>query len=93
MSITPANILSALSAPPPPGQPTAELEAVVRAGLARRQQAVSEQDVARLVKALQRLQPAALAALTSTCEAGGTGTGTEDDAQTAFADTLRSLAA
>ena len=58
---------------------------------ARRQQAVSEQDVARLVKALQRLQPAALAALTSTCEAGGTGT--EDDAQTAFADTLRSLAA
>jgi hypothetical protein len=75
------------SIPPPPSTPfssqTEFLGEQVRAGLNRRGSAPTESEVLRLVKALSRLQPAALSALASSPSA---------DPENAFSATLQNLA-
>ncbi len=74
------------SIPPPQSPPFSSqselLAELVQAGLNRRDSAPSESEVLRLVKALSRLQPAALSALTSSPSA---------DPEEVFSATLQSL--
>ena len=77
----------------PGSAPTEALRAWVEAGTAQRQTPAGEADLLRMVKTLQRLQPAALSAIVATAGVAQTGADTPADMSRVFAHALKTLAA
>jgi hypothetical protein len=73
--------------------PTEALRAWAEAGLAQRRAPPGEADVLRMVKTLQRLQPAAVSAIVATAGVTPAEVPTPADMSQAFAHALKTLAA
>ena len=77
----------------PGSAPTEALRAWVEAGMAQRQTPAGEADLLRMVKTLQRLQPAAVSAIVATAGVAPAEVPTPADMSQAFAHALKTLAA
>ena len=77
----------------PGSAPTEALRAWAEAGLAQRRTPRGEADVLRMVKTLQRLQPAAVSAIVATAGVAPTGADTPADMSRVFTQALKTLAA
>lgn len=77
----------------PGSAPTEALRAWAEAALAERRAPSGEADVQRMVKTLQRLQPAAVSAIVATAGVAPAGTDSPADMSLVFANALKTLAA
>ena len=68
------------------------LRAWAEAGLAQRQTPAGDADVLRMVKTLQRLQPAAMSAITATAGASPAGVPSPADMSQSFVHSLKTMA-
>jgi hypothetical protein len=73
--------------------PTEALRAWAEAGLAQRREPPGEADVLRMVKTLQRLQPAAVSAIAATAELTVAAKPSPAEMSQSFAHSLKTMAA